>query len=93
MPQKNLEKNGYSRATLADIGVQMAKSRMTESARRAIALVPGPKVQDANTAVKKVIERDVPKPARQPSDRRLDEEALSRMDDEGGAAAHANDLP
>ncbi len=28
---------------------------------------------------------DVPKSAKQPSERRLDEEALSRMDDEGGS--------
>jgi hypothetical protein len=28
---------------------------------------------------------DVPKSAKQPSERRLDEEAVSRMDDEGGA--------
>jgi hypothetical protein len=28
---------------------------------------------------------DVPESARQPSERRLDEEALSRMDDEGGS--------
>ena len=28
---------------------------------------------------------DVPKPAKQPTERRLDQEALSRMDDEGGA--------
>jgi hypothetical protein len=28
---------------------------------------------------------DVPKSAKQPSQRRLDEEAVSRMDDEGGA--------
>jgi hypothetical protein len=28
---------------------------------------------------------DIPKSAKQPSERRFDEEALSRMDDEGGA--------
>jgi len=36
---------------------------------------------------------DVPKSAKQPPERRLDEEAVSRMDDEGGAPDAAVNPP
>jgi len=38
MTQKLAKKNGYTRATLADIAREMAKPRLTESARKAAAI-------------------------------------------------------
>jgi hypothetical protein len=37
--------------------------------------------------------RDVPNSPKQPTERRLDEEALSRMDDEGGSTEPAVNPP
>jgi hypothetical protein len=36
---------------------------------------------------------DVPKPIKQPTERRLDQEAVSRMDDEGGSNGAALNSP
>jgi hypothetical protein len=83
MAQEKFGKIGRSRAMVADIASEMAKSRMTESVRQATAGTRRPPIQE----VKKAIGAEVHKPAKQASDRRLDEEAVSRMDDEGGAAA------
>jgi hypothetical protein len=44
MTQKKSKKNGYTRATLADIAREMAKPRMAESARKAVVAAHGPKV-------------------------------------------------
>ncbi len=43
MTPKKFNKNGYNRATLADIAKEMAKPRMTESARKAADVASGPK--------------------------------------------------
>ena len=92
MPQEKFGKNRHSRATVANIATEMAKSRMTESVRQATAVTPGPGLQ-GSILVKRSIRPELHKSARQASDRRMDEEAVSRMDDEGGAAAHLKVAP
>jgi len=84
MTQNKCEKNDETRATLADIAQEMAKPRMTESARKAAVVASGPEAQGSNRIDRKVIRGDVTKSSKQLSEHRLDEEALSRMDDEGG---------
>lgn len=84
MTQKKFETDGYTRATLADIARELAKPRMTESVRNAAVVVLAPEVQGTNRIGRKVIRGDVTKSSEQPSERHLDEQALSRMDDDGG---------
>jgi len=84
MTQKKFGKNEDARATLADIAREMAKPRMTESARRAAVVTPGQEAHGSNRIDRRVIRGDLTKPSEQLSEQRLDEEALSRMDDEGG---------
>ncbi len=53
-------------------------------------IVPDP---SCSATRKSFVENDVPKLPWQPSERRLDEEAVSRMDDEGGSNNPAVTLP
>jgi hypothetical protein len=46
MTQKKSKKNGYTRATLADIAMEMAKPRTAESARKALAIAPRRKFRE-----------------------------------------------
>jgi len=87
MPQKKFEKNGHRPATLADIATQMAKSRTTESVRRATNDALRSEVPAPDRIGRKAMSAAFSESGKHASDR-LDEDALSRMDDEGGAASH-----
>ncbi|MGA9565228.1 MAG: hypothetical protein WBS19_06880 [Candidatus Korobacteraceae bacterium] len=54
MTQKKSENNGRTRATLADIAREMAKTRMTESVREAVEVA---EARDARTHLQVLIPR------------------------------------
>jgi hypothetical protein len=55
MTQKKSKKNGYNRATLADVAREMAKPRMAASARIAAVAAPVPEDQRTSRIGIKVI--------------------------------------